>query len=167
MKKKSVPSKKKPPLIKNSSTIENLHSRQVKTLVGRLRNTALSGHTIVRECKKIPGIGFKGVYMQNQQNIPTTGCLIMNNDLTGNPGIHWLAIVFKGKTIYVYDSFGRRSRNILPIYTQQMKAKGFRIVNTDLSDQDQYGNTTVTCGHRCISSLKIYKKYGIKGFKQL
>lgn len=122
----------------------------------------------MRECKKISGIGFTGVYMQNQlPPLRTNSTFIMNNDLTTGEGIHWVAGVVHGKTVYVYDSFGRRSKNLLPIFTQQMKAKRYRIVNTDLSDQDQYGYKSVDCGHRCISALKIYKSYGLRGFKLL
>ena len=143
-----------------------MHKKQVSTLVGRIGNRALSGGTLITEGKKIGGIGFSGIFMQNQTPPLRPGSFIMNNDVTSGPGIHWVACVVVGKTIYVYDSFGRRSRTLLPIFSQLMKKNGYRIINTDLSDQDQFG-TSVTCGHRCLSALKIFKTYGLKGFKLL
>jgi len=147
--------------------IENIHKRQVTKLVGKLGNAALSGGTLVDQCAKIAGIAFSGVYMQNQIPPLKNSTFIMNNDVTTGPGEHWVTGVINGKTIHVYDSFGRKSKNLLPIFTQQVKAKGYKVKNTDLSDQDQYGNTSVDCGHRCISALNIYKQHGLRGFRQL
>lgn len=121
----------------------------------------------MNQCRKIGGIGFTGVFMQNEMPPLKNSSFVMNNDVTSGQGIHWVCGVIKGKTIYIFDSFGRRSRNLLPIFSQNVKSHGFKIINTDLSDQDQYGHTSVDCGHRCISSLKIYNTYGLKGFKLL
>ena len=107
--------------------------------------------------------------MQNS-NIPdTSGMFIMNNDAIGGLGIHWIAgIIDKDKNcVYLYDSFGRGSRRILPYFTQVMIAKGYKVKNADLSDQDQYGSRSVDCGHRCISALSIYAKHGIKAYMKL
>jgi len=139
----------------------------VTKLVGKLGNKALSGGTLADQCSRIGGIAFTGIYMQNQMP-PLRNCsFIMNNDLTTGPGEHWCSCIINGKIIYVYDSFGRKSKNILPIFTQKIKTKGYKVKNTDLSDQDQYGYTSKDCGHRCISSLQIYKKHGLNGFRQL
>ena len=121
----------------------------------------------MNECKKIKGNPFLGVYMQNQMPPLRNGTFVMNNDVTTGPGIHWVSGVIEGKSIYIFDSFGRRSVNLLPIFSQKVKAKGFKIKNTDLSDNDQKGYTSVSCGHRCISSLQIYKNHGITGYKLL
>lgn len=108
-----------------------------------------------------------GVYMQDQKIPLKNGTFIINNDIMSNKGIHWCAGVIQGKTIYIYDSFGRRSRNLLPIFTQQMKMLGYKIKNTDLSDRDQNGTKSVDCGHRSVSALKIYKEYGLQGYMKL
>ena len=39
--------------------------------------------------------------------------------------------------------------------------------NTDTSDADQHGTTSVTCGQRCLSALKFYKDYGLDYYMQL
>lgn len=105
--------------------------------------------------------------MQNS-NIPSKdGYMIINTDFIGGSGIHWIAAYKKGKDIYIYDSFGRLGKNILPNLVKRMKQKGYTIHNTDTKDQDQHGYTSVDCGHRCISALKICKGSGIKAFMSL
>jgi len=139
----------------------------VTKLVGKLGNKALSGGTLADQCARIGGIAFSGIFMQNQMPPLRNSSFIMNNDVTTGPGEHWVSGVIKGKSIHIFDSFGRRSRNLLPIFSQKVKAKGFKIINTDLSDSDQKGYTSKDCGHRTISSLQIYKKYGLSGFRLL
>lgn len=105
--------------------------------------------------------------MQNS-NIPSRdGYMIVNNDFIGGPGIHWLACIKQGKNLYIYDSFGRLGKNILPKLVDRMRQKGYIIHDADTSDQDQYGDTSVDCGHRACSALMIAHKYGIRAFMTL
>jgi hypothetical protein len=139
----------------------------VKALRASLGNVALDGGTISRKCKQLFGSTFNGVFLQDSKFPAKDGYSVMNNDTSGGKGIHWLAVIKRGKTIYVYDSFGRLTRNILPIFTKNMKAQGFTVKTADPSDQDQYGTTSRDCGHRCISALMIAKKQGIQAFMNL
>jgi hypothetical protein len=133
----------------------------------QLGDIALSDKTLNTVCKKLFNSKFLGVFMQNS-NIPSKdGYIIINNDFIGGPGIHWLSGILVGKNMYIYDSFGRLGKNILPKLVARMQSKGYTIYNADTSDQDQYGNTSVDCGHRSISSLMIAQKYGIKAFMTL
>jgi hypothetical protein len=105
--------------------------------------------------------------MQDSPLPAKNGTFIINTDYTNRGGLHWMSGIIRNKNVYLYDSFGRHSRNILPTFTQNMIARGYKINNADLLDQDQYGNTSVDCGHRCISSLRIYEKYGLRAFMKL
>jgi hypothetical protein len=133
----------------------------------QLGNIALSDKTLIKVCKKLFNTKFLGVFMQDS-NIPTKdGYIIINNDFIGGPGIHWLSGIKSGKNLYIYDSFGRLGKNILPKLVARMKQKGYTIYNADTSDQDQYGTKSVDCGHRVLSSLLIAQKYGINAFMTL
>jgi hypothetical protein len=159
--------KKKIPLkTLTNKEAEALHARQVKALKTRLGNVPLTDGTITTACKakKIP---LMGVFMQNNPIPSRDGMFVMNNDTIGNAGIHWVGGVKIGKTIYIYDSFGRSNTKLLPIFTQMAKQQGYRIRNAGLNDQDQFGETSVDCGHRVISSLMIAKKYGVNSFMKL
>ena len=144
-----------------------MHNNQVVKLVDQLGEIALSDKQLNNICSKLFKSKFIGVFMQDSKIPAKDGYMIVNNDLLGNSGIHWLSCVKKKKDIYIYDSFGRHNSKILPIMSSTLKRQGYTIHNTDLSDQDQYGMDTVDCGHRCISSLKICNKYGLKAFMSL
>jgi hypothetical protein len=145
--------------------VESHHNGQVQKLKKKLGNIPLTDMTLVTECKKIPN--FLGVFMQNS-NVPLrNGCFIMNTDVLGNSGVHWVAVVIQGKTVNIYDSFARYAHNLLPIFHQRVRSQGFRIQNADLNDQDQYGSSSVDCGHRCISALLVYRDYGVPTFLKL
>ena len=153
--------------MRNNNQMEAIHRKQVIELKARLGNVALSDSTVSRICRNLFKTKFLGVFMQDS-NIPQrNGYMVLNNDFVGGKGIHWLAVIKTGKNVYIYDSFGRLGRNILPHFCRNLQRHGYTIHNTDTSDQDQYGNKSVDCGHRCISALKIAHRYGINAFMQL
>ena len=150
-----------------TTNVEDLHEQQVGDLVKKLGNIPLSDTTLREVSKDFNLPQFKGVMMQNSK-MPEGNCTyIMNIDMMGGPGIHWVAVVQQNKTVYVYDSFGRRASSLISHYTNTMKSRGYKVKNTDLSDQDQYGSRSVDCGHRCLSALKIYKTHGLHEYMQL
>lgn len=105
--------------------------------------------------------------MQDSKFPKTDGYSIMNTDTSGGPGIHWMALIRRGQNVYVYDSFGRLSKSVLPHFTKKMQRQGVKVHTADPTDQDQYGYESVDCGHRCISALAIAKKYGVPAFMSL
>ena len=145
---------------------EALHARQVKALKSKLGNIALTDTTIARECRarKIPLLG---IYMQDSHVPARDGMFVMNSDTRGNPGIHWVGGIKQGKTIYIYDSFGRTADKLLPIFSQLAKQQHYRVRNAGVNDQDQFGDKSVDCGHRVISSLMVAKKHGLNSFMKL
>ena len=111
--------------------------------------------------QKMLGSKFHGVYPSDKipkltQNTPYA---ILNLDKTGEPGSHWVAIA-KSKnntnTSYVYDSFARKSKTIIPSLFQSGNGK---IKNIDISDIEQR-ITEENCGSRAISFLLLFDKWG-------
>lgn len=127
----------------------------------------MSDSLLTKICTKYFKSKFLGVFMQNSKIPIKDGFLIINNDFLGGPGIHWIACILKGKRAYIYDSFGRLAKNVIPKLVKNMKQKGYTILNTDTSDQDQYGYKSVDCGHRSISALLIADKYGTRAYMTL
>jgi hypothetical protein len=89
------------------------------------------------------------------------GYQTINNDISSGPGIHWIAIFIRGKTIYVYDSFGRPTPKLLKILTQQAKNRSFKIVDSQY-DKEQFGNKSEICGQLSLSWLTVVRELGIK-----
>jgi hypothetical protein len=149
-----------------NETFEQIHAKQVKVLVKKLGNKALSDTDLRKESMKLKLPKFSGIFLQNSV-LPEGNCTyILNQDVVGGPGLHWLSVIQQNKTCYIYDSFGRSATNVIPKFHHTMIAKGYKVKNTD-SDADQFGDKSVDCGHRCLSALMIYKKYGLDGYMQL
>lgn len=81
---------------------------------------------------------------------------IINLDNSNEPGSHWVAIAHADRKMYVYDSFGRKSTEILPdIFAS---GNGSNIIDTDY-DAEQ-SPKEMNCGARCLAFLILFKYYG-------
>tara|TARA_R110000744_G_scaffold206441_1_gene325020 strand:- start:48 stop:518 length:471 start_codon:yes stop_codon:yes gene_type:complete len=86
---------------------------------------------------------------------------ILNLDKTGMPGSHWVSCVILSDKVLIYDSFGRKSKKILP----ETFKKNTKIIDTEYdSEQDIM---ELNCGARCIAALVIFDEYGTKSFLEL
>ena len=114
--------------------------------------------------KKLYGKKFCGIY--DQKNMPwgkikKSKCLygILNNDYEG-PGIHWLAFYVKDKQFYVWDSYGRSMKEIVPVLEKKLKSQRIRYQSND-RDRNQT-DTQKDCGSRCFAWLEIVHNLGIR-----
>ncbi len=84
--------------------------------------------------------------------------LITNLDDSNEPGSHWVALAFDAgtKKIWVYDSFGRKTGDILPQLAKQFGKNNLRMAEDDseqhLSEDD--------CGARSLAFLYVFDRYG-------
>ena len=103
-----------------------------------------------------------GVFPQDKlDDVERGSYAIINVDGSDEQGSHWMAICRKyGRRIYVYDSFGRPSSEIIPILYEKLKKKGYRVVDADY-DPEQTSDEE-NCGVRCISFLLCVKYYGVR-----
>ena len=134
-----------------------------KQIISMLGKDALQGKTIQDTAKKLFGSKFRGVYSQNEKalDISKTGYYIINTDIVGKSGTHWVALYITTKTVYVFDSFGRKSARLLPHLVSKAKNHNKKVIDTD-HDQDQADKSNV-CGQLCISWLMVVKSIGIRG----
>jgi len=77
---------------------------------------------------------------------------IVNVDKTGMSGTHWLAMAFRDGYIYVYDSYGRPTRKLIPNSFQK------NMIDTDY-DAEQTRNQD-DCGQRCLAWLSVFDTLG-------
>ena len=98
---------------------------------------------------------FKGVFASD--NLPKLNAqkpyAIVNVDSQHQNGSHWLAVIHtkKGKML-VYDSFGRKSKELVPAL---FKGEGTEIIDSDY-DPEQLPSQ-VDCGARCLAYLVLCK----------
>ena len=108
--------------------------------------------------KELLGKKYLGTFAQDE--LPTkSGYLIINTDTSKNINsgeAHWVAIIQTAKTLYVYDSYGRMTKNVLKLISKQTKKK---IVDSK-HDAERFGFTAI-CGHLSLSWLCVAHDLGI------
>jgi len=111
--------------------------------------------------KKLIGSSFCGVYAYDQYPIHNQNCTysIINTDNSRQSGTHWISVFKRDKTLYIFDSFGRFSKNVLKKFVKTHIDQGYKIV--DINHTSDQGNNQQDCGLRCITTLILIKKYGI------
>jgi hypothetical protein len=78
---------------------------------------------------------------------------IINLDKAAEPGSHWVALAYVDGIMHVYDSFGRKTIDILPDLPKMGP-----VLDSDY-DQDQRIIET-NCGQRCLSWLVMVDSWG-------
>ena len=138
---------------------ESLFKQYKKKIIQELGRKALDDLQINNICKELIGKKFKGVFAQDK--LPnTTGFMIVNTDSSkkiNSTTCHWVGIYSTPKTLYIYDSFGRHTKNILPLIYNKTKKK----IVESYNDAEQWGYTEL-CGHLACSWLCVANDLGIR-----
>ena len=139
---------------------DSLFKKYKKQIIKQLGRKALADDQINKLCKELFGSKFKGVYPQDRLKT-TTGMYILNTDKSthiNSDSSHWVAVVQTKTTLYVYDSFGRLTKNVLKLITKTTTKK---IVESSLYPE-QYGANSEVCGQLCIAWLCVVHESGIR-----
>ena len=131
-----------------------------KQLITKLGTDVTTNHQLEKLGYKILGTRFKGVYSQDEFPFSKSGYFIVNNHKSSQPGEHWVAIYQTTHTIYIFDSFGRKSNKLLPMLYKNAKAYGKKVIDSDY-DVDQKISTSI-CGPLSLAWLLTVKYVGIK-----
>lgn len=102
---------------------------------------------------------FKGVFSQDTVPIHKTGYFIVNTDVITGPGVHWVGLVSTKKNIYIWDSFGRASTELLKVLSKKA------VLNKKVIDAEYDAEQHVSemlCGQISLAWLMTVDKVGIK-----
>jgi hypothetical protein len=111
---------------------------------------------------KLFGGKFVGVFSINTipKNLKPGSFLITNTKEAEVEGEHWLAVVIGNhKTIYIYDTYGRKSKKLIPDAYKRAIGKGYKIKDSHYSAEQSI--TARSCGLRSIGFLKVVDEVGI------
>ena len=127
-------------------------------LIKEFGRKALDNTEIDSAAQTMFGKKYRGSYAQDEKFEKKTGYYIINTDISTGPGIHWISCKITPKTIYIYDSFGRDSKKILPHLVKYLYPR--KIVESK-NDKEQK-DAEVICGHLSLSFLAVAYELGIK-----
>jgi hypothetical protein len=143
--------------------IRSYYKKELIEIRKTLGNKAMNNIQIDDYCKRYLGKQYVGCFSQNNvpsNKLPSRCMFIFNQDISTGAGIHWIACFKQGKTYYVYDSFGRKSTSLVPIFVKQVIRSGGNIKDSDYSkEQSDYQED---CGERAIVFLICVRKFGIE-----
>lgn len=139
---------------------DELFRKNKKIFIRILGNKALDNHTIDRIAVELFGNKYDGSHLQDNFPLKKNKYYIINTDTKNGNGIHWVAVITTNKNMYVYDSFGRKSSELLKPLFKKATGAGMNVIDSDY-DNEQRGNSQV-CGQLSLAWLCIANKCGIK-----
>lgn len=140
--------------------IDNIFLQYKNKLIKKYGRKALYSDKIDEIGKDLFKTKWIGCYPQDKVKFKK-GFQIINNHTSKQAGEHWISIyITKNMTVYIYDSFGRKSEDLLPILIKKIKNKNMKWKDSK-NDVEQYTNSDI-CGCLCLAWLKIVDIYGIK-----
>ena len=138
---------------------EHLFKKYKKQFISDLGKKALSDDQLDKLGKQMIGDKYIGTFAQDKLPM-TSGYFIVNVDTSkriNTDKAHWIGIYQTEKCMYVYDSYGRHTENVLPIIYRKTKKK---IVDSK-HDPEQFKYTEL-CGHLSMAFLCVVKELGIR-----
>ena len=137
---------------------ENVFRLYKNELIQKLGRRALNNDTIDKYSKLLFQSKYRGSFAQNEKFELKQGFYIINTDLESGKGIHWVSLILTAKTAYIYDSFSRDPKKLLPHLIQHLS--NYKIVSSD-KDSEQRGSSSI-CGHASLAFLLTSEKIGIR-----
>ena len=136
------------------------HNKLTREIVKEWGKHALNDLEVTKIGKILLNSKYLGTFPQDKAKFKP-GYFVINVDRQGFPGSHWCSLfVDSKKNMYMYDSFARPSRKLLPYLYKQAKDKGFKLINVN-GKSDQHKNSFI-CGPISIAWLKAVEKFGIQ-----
>lgn len=142
---------------------EKLFGKYARKYIRKLGRHPLDNMEIGTLAKSVLGTKYKGCYAQDEKFELKPGYYIINTDVKKGPGIHWISLVLTPKTAYVFDSFARDPKKLVPHLVRRLPHK---IVSSDRKDKEQK-DLSVVCGHLSIAWLKVASELGIRATKKI
>jgi hypothetical protein len=140
---------------------EKLFLRYKTKYISKLGRHALNNSEIDTLAQTIYGTRYKGSFAQDEKFELKSGFYIINTDIAKGPGIHWISLYLTPKTSYIYDSFGRDPKTLVPHLTKRLTKAKRKIVSSDRTDKEQRG-LSIICGHLSLSFLSVAKDLGVR-----
>ena len=135
------------------SEVEKKYNEILNVVCSEVGNKTTYGSDLTKFGKELFGEKYRGIFASDQiPQLKNGQNCIVNLDKSYEGGSHWVAVVHQSGKNYVYDSFGRPSKNILPEFK--------KVIDTDYDCEQEIEEEN--CGSRCLSWLFFTERYGLK-----
>ena len=143
------------------------HNKLTREIVSEWGSHALSDLEVTKIGKILLKSKYKGTYPQDKTPFTNSSkYFIINVDRQNYSGSHWCAIFQDSKkNMYMYDSFARPSRKLLPYLYKNAKEKDYKLIDVN-GKSDQHKNSNI-CGPISLSWLSSVNKFGIDAARNI
>jgi hypothetical protein len=132
--------------------INDIYNDYMDILKPYIGNDTTFTNDLKKKGKKVLGRGFRGVFASDKlPKINNKQMYIANLDKLNERGSHWIGVYKHNDKLYVYDSFGRSSKKIIPSIFHR---KGGGIVDTQYDPEQSVKEDN--CGLRSIAALYMF-----------
>ena len=142
---------------KEANKLFNKYLEELRPKYGSITTFSDDIHKVGKKLfkKKFIGVFASDTVPHLKNNMKHNQYCIFNVDKLGQAGSHWVATAKDIKSIdqYVFDSYGRQTQNLVPLFKPK-----YPIKDTDY-DPDQTIEQ-IDCGLRCLAWLMLFDKKG-------
>lgn len=132
--------------------VESWYNDTMNKLEPLISNETTYNDDLNKNGKLLFGNSWRGVHASDKlPNIKNGQMYIANLDKSTEPGSHWVGVYKEDNKLYVYDSFGRESSQILP----SIFKKHLQVLDTE-HDAEQ-AKAEDNCGLRSMTALWMLK----------
>jgi hypothetical protein len=137
-------------------TVEKIYNRILHEIVEpAIGNKITYTDELNKAGRKLLGHTFTGAFPRDELDTSKNHYCVLNVDKSSEPGSHWLGCVVRDGKTYVYDSFGRTSRALVP----NLLKGGKKVVDADY-DAEQMPKED-NCGARALAWLVCVEHLGL------
>ena len=138
-----------------------LFGQYKKELIRDLGRDALDEATINKVGRREFGPKWGGAVPNDRVKIRPGHFYVINTSGSKGRGVHWVGGYATSSAFYIYDSYDRPVKHLLPHLTRAIQKKGWTLGHTE-HPMDQRGFTSETCGHDSIGFLMAVRDLGIR-----
>lgn len=143
----------------NEKIVEFKYNQILNVVCSCVGNSTTYGTDLTKFGKELFGKKYIGTFASNEiPKLKNGNYCIVNLDKSYENGSHWIAMVRLSGKDYVYDSFGRKTTEILPDFKE-------KTIDADYDAEQSI--TETNCGARCLAFLFFTSRYGIKNALKL
>jgi len=146
--------------IMKSNTDKDIFLKNKSVVLKEVGKDALGTH----DCNKIGSKYLKrawgGCVPWNKLSLKPNKYYVINTSSSGHPGIHWMGLVTHGKHAYLWDSYNRPVRRLVPHLVKSIIKHGY-VIGMTKHPMDQVGTSSHVCGQDSLAWLMTVHEIGI------
>ena len=125
------------------------------------------GHTTTTQLNRVGKQLFRDAWagahaVDVKPKLPSTATkyMILNLDRTGKPGSHWVAVIIKGATAYIFDSFARSSNKLIPTWLRNTRHR-YKHIDAQHDKRTNQAKQSDICGQLSLAWMLYARARGI------